>query len=66
MSLLRVISIRAARPGCPVWCCRRDWTRGGLPVALEFDGAAGSDRALLALGAGLELALGPLSPPKEI
>jgi mandelamide amidase len=41
-------------------------TRGGLPVALEFDGAAGSDRALLALGAALELALGPLSPPKEV
>lgn len=41
-------------------------TRGGLPVALEFDGAAGSDRALLALGTSLEFALGPLSSPKEL
>ena len=41
-------------------------TRDGLPVALEFDGAAGTDRALLALGSSLELALGRISSPKEI
>jgi len=35
----------------------------GLPVALEFDGPAGSDRALLGLGLGLAQALGPLPRP---
>ena len=35
----------------------------GLPVALEFDGPAGSDRALLALGLGVEAVLGPIAPP---
>ena len=39
-------------------------TAGGLPVALEFDGPAGADRALLALGASLERALGPLPAPR--
>ncbi len=39
-------------------------TSGGLPVALEFDGPAGADRALLALGASLERALGPLPAPR--
>lgn len=38
-------------------------TAGGLPVALEFDAPAGSDRALLQLGGALEAALGPLPPP---
>ncbi len=38
-------------------------TEGGLPVALEFDAAAGTDRALLALGASLENALGPVPAP---
>jgi mandelamide amidase len=36
----------------------------GLPVALEFDGPAGSDRALLALGLGVEAVLGPIAPPR--
>jgi mandelamide amidase len=36
----------------------------GLPVALEFDAPAGSDRALLALGLSLEHALGRIAPPK--
>ena len=35
----------------------------GLPVALEFDGPAGSDRALLALGLSLERVLGTLPRP---
>jgi indoleacetamide hydrolase len=39
-------------------------TRGGLPVAIEFDGAAGTDRALLGLGVGLQRALGPLPAPR--
>ena len=38
-------------------------TSSGLPVALEFDGPAGSDRALLALGLALEAVLGKLPPP---
>lgn len=35
----------------------------GLPVALEFDGPAGSDRRLLELGLALEGVLGRLPPP---
>jgi mandelamide amidase len=38
-------------------------TAQGLPVALEFDGPSGTDRALLQLGLGLEQALGTLAPP---
>jgi len=36
---------------------------GGLPVGLEFDAPAGSDRQLLALGVSLQRALGPIAPP---
>jgi Asp-tRNA(Asn)/Glu-tRNA(Gln) amidotransferase A subunit family amidase len=39
-------------------------TRDGLPVGLELDGPAGSDRALLAIGMAVEEELGPLAPPK--
>lgn len=39
-------------------------TASGLPVALEFDGPAGSDRALLSIGAALERALGPIAAPR--
>jgi mandelamide amidase len=39
-------------------------TRGGLPVSMEFDAAAGSDRTLLALGMALERALGPVPAPR--
>ena len=38
-------------------------TAAGLPVALEFDGPAGGDRALLALGAVLERELGKIAAP---
>ena len=38
-------------------------TAAGLPVALEFDAPAGSDRSLLALGAPLEQALGRIPAP---
>jgi len=38
-------------------------TQGGLPVALEFDGPARGDRALLDLGASLEQVLGSIPPP---
>jgi indoleacetamide hydrolase len=40
-------------------------TSSGLPVALEFDGPAGSDRSLLALGVALEAVLGKLPPPPK-
>jgi indoleacetamide hydrolase len=39
-------------------------TRSGLPVGIEFDGPAGSDRALLALGLSLERALGGIPAPR--
>ena len=39
-------------------------TAAGLPVALEFDAPAGADRALLALGAALEQALGAIPAPR--
>lgn len=38
----------------------------GMPVALEFDGPAGSDRHLLTLGIALEKALGRLPPPPSV
>ncbi len=37
----------------------------GLPVSLELDGPAGSDRALLALGAALERVLGAMPPRSQ-
>jgi Asp-tRNA(Asn)/Glu-tRNA(Gln) amidotransferase A subunit family amidase len=39
-------------------------TAAGLPVAIEFDGPAGSDRELLVLALGLERVLGELPAPK--
>lgn len=39
-------------------------TAGGLPVTLEFDGPAGSDRALLALGSAVEHLLGRGAAPR--
>ena len=36
---------------------------GGLPIALELDGPAGSDRSLLALGLIAEHALGAIPAP---
>ena len=38
---------------------------GGLPIALEFDGPAGSDRSLLALGLSLERVLGTVPAPSQ-
>ncbi len=40
-------------------------TPDGLPVALEFDAPAASDRALLALGLSLEEALRPMPAPRH-
>ncbi|HWQ38246.1 MAG TPA: amidase family protein [Burkholderiales bacterium] len=39
-------------------------TSSGLPVGIEFDGHAGGDRELLALGLSLEKVLGPIPPPQ--
>ena len=39
-------------------------TPSGLPVSLELDGPAGSDRTLLAIGAVVEKLLGHLPAPK--
>jgi len=41
-------------------------TRSGLPVALEFDGPAGADRALLSLGLAIESVLGKPSAPLDL
>jgi mandelamide amidase len=41
-------------------------TSSGLPVALEFDGPAGSDRSVLALGLAVEAVLGKLPPPPTL
>jgi mandelamide amidase len=37
--------------------------KDGLPVSLEFDGPAGTDRELLALGLAIEAVLGPIRAP---
>jgi len=39
-------------------------TMSGLPVAIELDAAAGSDRALLGLGRSVADALGPIPAPR--
>jgi mandelamide amidase len=39
-------------------------TTTGLPVGIEFDAPAGSDRALLAIGVSLERALGAIPAPR--
>jgi Asp-tRNA(Asn)/Glu-tRNA(Gln) amidotransferase A subunit family amidase len=39
-------------------------TTTGLPVGIEFDGPAGTDRALLAIGLSLERALGAIPAPR--
>jgi indoleacetamide hydrolase len=38
-------------------------TTTGLPVGIEFDAPAGSDRELLAMGLGFERAIGPIPAP---
>ena len=40
-----------------------DLNNEGLPVCLELDGPAGSDRALLGIGLAIESVLGHLPPP---
>jgi Asp-tRNA(Asn)/Glu-tRNA(Gln) amidotransferase A subunit family amidase len=50
----------AGIPGLPL---PAGLTAAGLPIALEFDGPSGADRALLALGASVERVLGRLPGP---
>ena len=50
--------------GLPGLVLAAGMTHGGLPIALEFDGQAGSDRSLLALGLSLERVLGAVPAPK--
>ncbi len=54
----------ASTAGLPGLVLPAGLAANGLPVALEFDGPAGSDRALLALGAALEQVLPPLPAPR--
>ena len=38
----------------------------GLPIGMELDGPAGTDRALLSLATALEVAIGPVAPPPAL
>ena len=40
-------------------------TADGLPVGVEIDGPAGSDRRLLSIGLEIEKILGPVPRPKR-
>jgi indoleacetamide hydrolase len=50
--------------GLPGLVLAAGMTPGGLPIALEFDSQAGSDRSLLALGLSLERVLGTVPAPR--
>jgi Asp-tRNA(Asn)/Glu-tRNA(Gln) amidotransferase A subunit family amidase len=52
-----------SRAGLPGLVISAGIAADGLPVALEFDGPAGTDRALLALGVSIEQVLGHMPPP---
>jgi hypothetical protein len=68
-SLLRSIDVGVSARGMLVLVIHRrlvlppGLTARGLPVGIEFDAPARSDRKLLALGLSLEHALGPIPPP---
>ena len=49
--------------GLPGLVIPADLTSEGLPVTLEIDGPAGSDRELLGIGLAIEKVLGHLPPP---
>ena len=49
--------------GLPGIIVPADLNNDGLPVCLELDGPAGSDRALLGIGLAIESVLGHLPPP---
>jgi indoleacetamide hydrolase len=52
-----------ANAGLPGLSLPAGLTRDGLPVGLELDGPAGSDRAMLGLGLAVERELGCLPAP---
>jgi mandelamide amidase len=49
--------------GIPGLVVPADLTPGGLPVSLELDGPAGSDRRILEIGLAVEALLGHIPPP---
>ncbi|MFZ4382521.1 MAG: amidase family protein [Sandarakinorhabdus sp.] len=53
----------ASTLGLPALVLPCGLTAGGLPVAIELDGPAGSDRRLLAIGLAVEAVLGRLPAP---
>ena len=57
-------SRRAAPPDFPDSYLPAGLTSAGLPVAVELDAAAGTDRALLGLGTSLAQVLGPIPLPR--
>ena len=52
-----------SRTGLPGLVMPTGIAANGLPVSMEFDGPAGSDRTLLGLGLSLERVLGHVPPP---
>jgi len=52
-----------SRTGLPGLVVPTGIAANGLPVSMEFDGPAGTDRTLLGLGLSLERVLGHLPPP---
>jgi mandelamide amidase len=53
-----------SRTGLPGLVIPTGIAANGLPVALEFDGPAGTDHAMLALGVSIERVLGHVPPPR--
>ncbi len=54
----------ASATGLPALVIPAGLSRSGLPVGLEFDGPAGSDRMLLSIGLAVEKLLPPLPAPR--
>jgi mandelamide amidase len=52
-----------SRAGLPGLVMPAGIAANGMPVALEFDGPAGSDRKMIALGVSIERVLGHVPPP---
>lgn len=52
--------------GLPCLVMPAGLTSKGLPVAIQFDAAAGQDRSLLSLGLAVEPVLGRIAPPASL